>query len=142
MPVQGPAENAGAGDKITMHYKFDDASGNYTQIASINGKAVSELSTKDEHAQGWGSAVECAENNCGTMPAHCMLRAPPPNDHWSSLLNSCTAWEDVTLIMDKADPDYINTLGKGQGVTGDMVTNDDGKTWTVKEIKIPKYTFQ
>lgn len=71
MPVQTDETAAAAGDKITMHYKFDDASGNYTQIVSINGKAVAELSTSDGHAQGWGSAVECAEENCGTMPAHC-----------------------------------------------------------------------
>lgn len=71
MPVQGPAENASKGAKVTMHYTYDDASGNYTQVASINDKAVSELPTKDGHAQGWGSAVECAESNCGTVGAHC-----------------------------------------------------------------------
>lgn len=71
MPVQTEGTNAVAADKITMHYKFDDASGNYTQLVSINGKQVAELSTKDGQAQGWGSAVECAEDNCGTVGAHC-----------------------------------------------------------------------
>lgn len=71
MPVQTESHAAAASDKITMHYKFDDDSGNYTQIVSINGEQVAELSTSDGHAQGWGSAVECAEENCGTMPAHC-----------------------------------------------------------------------
>ncbi|EKG13824.1 hypothetical protein MPH_09006 [Macrophomina phaseolina MS6] len=121
MPVQTDETAAAAGDKITMHYKFDDASGNYTQIVSINGKAVAELSTSDGHAQGWGSAVECAEENCGTMPAH--------------------SWEDTKIILDSADPNYINTMGKGEGVTGEMSTSDGGKTWTVTTINIPEFTF-
>jgi hypothetical protein len=53
--------------------KFDDASGNYTQTVSVNGKTVSTLSTSDGHAQGWGSSVECAEDNCGTVGAHSKL---------------------------------------------------------------------
>lgn len=44
--------------------------GNYTQTVSLNGVVVSTLSTSDGEAQGWGSAVECASNNCGTVPAH------------------------------------------------------------------------
>ena len=43
--------------------------------------------------------------------------------------------------MDVADPEYINTLGKGEGVTGDLVTEDGGKTWTVDLIEIPEFTF-
>lgn len=89
MPVQDTPSTAKAGDKVTMHCKnqkdiiffelqntnfwtdkFDDASGNYTQTVLVNGKQVSTLSTSDGHAQGWGSAVECAEDNCGTMGAH------------------------------------------------------------------------
>ncbi|KAK7733607.1 hypothetical protein SLS57_000622 [Botryosphaeria dothidea] len=121
MPVQTEGTNAVAADKITMHYKFDDASGNYTQLVSINGKQVAELSTKDGQAQGWGSAVECAEDNCGTVGAH--------------------SWTDTKIILDSADPDYINTVGKGEGVTGEMSTSDGGKTWTVTTIEIPEFTF-
>jgi hypothetical protein len=43
--------------------------------------------------------------------------------------------------MNVADPNYKNTLGKGQGVTGDLVTSDGGKTWTVSQIYIPSYDF-
>ncbi|TRX95491.1 hypothetical protein FHL15_003449 [Xylaria flabelliformis] len=121
MPVQSEATPASAGDRITMHYKYDDATQNYTQTVSINDKVVATLSTSDEHAQGWGSAVECAEENCGTVPAH--------------------TWTDTKIIMDVADPNYINTLGKSQGVTGDMSTSDGGKTWTVSTINIPEFTF-
>lgn len=43
--------------------------------------------------------------------------------------------------MEVADPNYINTLYKGSGVTGDLVTADGGKTWTVSTISIPQFTF-
>ncbi|OHF04234.1 hypothetical protein CORC01_00573 [Colletotrichum orchidophilum] len=121
MPVQTDGTDASEGDKITMHYKFDDASQNYTQTVSINNKVVATLSTKDGKAQGWGSAVECAANDCGTMGAH--------------------SWINTKIILDKADANYIDTLGKGNGVTGDMSTKDGGKTWTVTTIHIPKFTF-
>ncbi|OJD33742.1 uncharacterized protein BKCO1_2800027 [Diplodia corticola] len=121
MPVQTDGSAAAAGDKITMHYKYDDASGNYTQLVSVNGQQVAELSTSDGHAQGWGSAVECAEEDCGTMGAH--------------------SWIDTKIILDSADPNYINTMGKGEGVTGEMSTSDGGITWTVTTIEIPEFTF-
>ncbi|KAF9874221.1 hypothetical protein CkaCkLH20_08204 [Colletotrichum karsti] len=121
MPVQTEGSPAAEGDKITMHYKFDDASGNYTQTVSLNGKAVHTLSTSDGHAQGWGSSVECAAEDCGTVGAH--------------------SWINTKIILDKADPNYKNTMGKGQGVTGDMSTSDGGKTWTVTTIEIPEFTF-
>ncbi|GJC77303.1 hypothetical protein ColLi_00141 [Colletotrichum liriopes] len=121
MPVQTEGTDASEGDRITMHYKFDDASQNYTQTVSINDKVVATLSTKDGEAQGWGSAVECAAEDCGTVGAH--------------------SWINTKIILDKEDPNYINTLGKGQGVTGDMSTSDGGKTWTVTTIDIPEHTF-
>ncbi|EHA22264.1 hypothetical protein AAWM_07445 [Aspergillus awamori] len=121
-PIYGDGQADGTkGDKVTMHYKFDDSTGNYTQTVLINGKTVSTLSTSDGKAQGWGSAVECAEDNCGTVGAH--------------------SWTDTKIILDVADPDYINTLAKGSGVTGDMSTSDGGKTWTVTTINIPEFSF-
>ncbi|TQN64392.1 hypothetical protein CSHISOI_11105 [Colletotrichum shisoi] len=121
MPVQTEGTDASEGDKITMHYKFDDASQNYTQTVSINNKVVSTLSTESGEAQGWGSAVECAAEDCGTIGAH--------------------SWINTKIILDKKDPKYIRTLGKGRGVTGDMSTSDGGKTWTVSTIEIPEFTF-
>lgn len=112
---------AGAGDEVTMHYKFDDASGNYTQTVSINGEVVSTLSTSSGKAQGWGSSVECAEENCGTMPAH--------------------KWTDAKIILDAADASYDKTLGLGEGVTGSMTTSDGGKTWEIGTFEIPEFTF-
>lgn len=121
LPVQGPSSDASASQHVTMQYKFDDASGNYTQTVKVDGKTVSTLSTSSGHAQGWGSSVECAEENCGTVGAH--------------------SWINTKIILDSADPDYINTMGKGEGVTGDMKTSDSGKTWTVEKIEIPEYSF-
>ncbi|KAF2679665.1 hypothetical protein K458DRAFT_313717 [Lentithecium fluviatile CBS 122367] len=121
MPVQAPGDTAVEGDHITMHYTFDDATGNYTQIVSVNGQQVSTLSTSDGHALGWGSAVECAEENCGTVPAH--------------------SWVDTKIVLNSADPNYSQTLGKAAGVTGEMSTSDGGVTWTVSTIEIPEFTF-
>lgn len=57
------------------------------------------------------------------------------------LIHSFLAWINTKIILDTADPDYINTMGKGEGVTGDMKTSDGGKTWTVSRIDIPEYSF-
>lgn len=55
---------------------------------------------------------------------------------------SCdSAWIDVSITMDTADPNYKQTQAKGQGVTGDLTTNDGGKTWTVAKIGIPEHSF-
>ncbi|KAH7082544.1 hypothetical protein BKA63DRAFT_133455 [Paraphoma chrysanthemicola] len=121
MPIQAKGANAVAGDKITMHYTYNDASGNYTQSVLLNGKQVSTLSTSDGHAEGFGSAVECAAEDCGTIPAH--------------------SWIDTVITLNTADPNYSRTLGKGNGVTGDMSTSDGGKTWKVTTINIPQFTF-
>ncbi|KAF2638842.1 hypothetical protein P280DRAFT_430296 [Massarina eburnea CBS 473.64] len=121
MPVQAEGSTAKAGDKITMHYVFSDSTGNYTQYVLLNGNQVSTLSTEDGQAQGFGSAVECAATDCGSMPAH--------------------QWIDTKITLDTADPNYSQTLGKGDGVTGDMSTSDGGKTWSVTTINIPAFTF-
>lgn len=74
------------------------------------------------------------------MGAHCKLDDPLMA---AKGLANCPmiAWEDVTITLDVADPDYINTVGKGEGVTGELTTSDDGKTWTASKIEIPEYTF-
>ncbi|VUC31906.1 unnamed protein product [Clonostachys rosea] len=120
-PVQGDEAPAVAGDKITMHYKYNDSTKQYDQTTQINGVTVSTLSTTDGYAQGWGSAVECAAEDCGSMGAH--------------------TWTDTKIILDVADPNYSQTMVKSAGVTGEMSTSDGGKTWTISTISIPAYTF-
>ena len=64
--------------------------------------------------------MECQQAKCGTVPEHHYL--------------------NTTLIMDVADPNYSRTLGL-TGASGNLVTKDGGKTWTVADIKINKYTY-
>ena len=56
-------------------------------------------------------------------------------------MSSTSEWVDTKIILDTADADYINTVAKGEGVTGEMSTSDNGKTWTVDTISIPSFTF-
>jgi hypothetical protein len=55
--------------------------------------------------------------------------------------NVAVAWINTKIILDVADPNYIDTLAKGDGVTGNMKTTDNGKTWTVSTINIPQFSF-
>lgn len=89
---------------------------------------------------GWGSAVECAATDCGTVGAHCKYMASSPCRRLANI--HCTpAWINTKIILDVADPNYKYTNWKGQGVTGEMSTSDGGKTWTVSTINIPQFTF-
>ncbi|KAK7702210.1 hypothetical protein SLS64_009788 [Diaporthe eres] len=100
--------------------EYDDTSGNYTQTVLVGGNVVSTLSTSDGKAQGWGSAVECAAEDCGTVPAH--------------------TWINVTIILDSADTAYSDTLALGTDVEASM-TSEDGITWTIGTISIPGWSF-
>lgn len=87
--------------------------------------------------------MECAETNCGTVGGHCKLcnneftlRGLPAYEY-----SIITAWISTEIILDVADPTYINTLYKTAGVTGDMTTSDGGTTWVVTTINIPQFTF-
>ena len=71
-------------------------------------------------AQGWGTAAECQAAACGTYATH--------------------EYINTKIIMDVADPNYINTKGT-TGASGDLVTADGGKTWTVDSIKIEGSVF-
>jgi hypothetical protein len=71
-------------------------------------------------AQGWGTATECQAAACGTYAAH--------------------EYINTKIIMDVADPNYANTKGT-TGASGDLVTEDGGKTWTVDSIKIEGGVF-
>ena len=100
---------------------YSSSTGNYTQTVYLNNAVVSTLSTSDGFAEGWGSAVECAATDCGTVPAH--------------------QWINVQIVLSAADPGYINTLGLSSGVKASMTTSDGGKTWNVPSISIPQFTF-
>lgn len=115
--------NSRPGDGPTLTPRTDeysDSTGNYTQTVLLNGKVVSTLSTSDGKAEGWGSAVECADETCGTVPAH--------------------KWINCSIILDSADTAYSNTLALGTDVEGSM-TSEDGITWTIGTISIPGWDF-
>ncbi|KAL2277954.1 hypothetical protein FJTKL_15081 [Diaporthe vaccinii] len=120
MPVQDDGSTAEAGAHVTFHYEYDDTSGNYTQTVLVGGDIVSTLSTSDGKAQGWGSAVECAAEDCGTVPSH--------------------TWINCSIILDSADTSYSGTLALGTDVEGSM-TSEDGITWTIGTISIPGWSF-
>lgn len=106
---------------------------------SVDGKVVSRLSTGDSSvaspisrtrltptvdsgvAQGWGIATECQAAACGTYAAH--------------------EYINTKIVMDVADPNYADTKG-ATGASGDLVTADGGKTWTVDSIKIEGGVFE
>ncbi|KAL9617704.1 MAG: hypothetical protein Q9160_007537 [Pyrenula sp. 1 TL-2023] len=69
---------------------------------------------------GWGTAMECQQAKCGTVPTH----------HWL----------DTKLVMSAPNPNYKNTL-RLNGASGNLVTADGGKTWTVADITINQYTY-
>ncbi|CAH0054631.1 unnamed protein product [Clonostachys solani] len=143
-PIQGPSFAAKAGDKIGFHYKYDDSTATYKQILSVNSVTVYTMSTEDGHAEGFGSAVECAETNCGTVPAHSEFSQIlfVRNLFISANVFVFTGWSGTTIILNTADPNYSQTLGRSSGVTGgDLSTSDGGKTWTATKITIPKHTF-
>ncbi|KUI59008.1 hypothetical protein VP1G_06253 [Cytospora mali] len=118
--IQADGSTADEGDHITMHYEYSDTTGNYTQTVLLNGAVVSTLSTSDGKAEGWGSAVECADETCGTVPAH--------------------KWINCSIILDAADKDYSDTLALGTDVEASM-SSEDGITWTIGTISIPGWSF-
>lgn len=120
-PIQADGSTADAGVAITFHYQYDSSSGNYTQTVYKAGTVVSTLSTSDGEAEGWGSAVECAAEDCGTVPSH--------------------TWSNVSITLSAADSAYSDTLGLGTDVEASMSTSDGGITWEVGTIDIPCWDF-
>lgn len=118
--VQAEGSTATGGTAVTFHYYYEASSGNYTQDVIVDGAIISTLSTSDGEAQGWGSAVECAAEDCGTVDAH--------------------TWTNVSIILSGADTAYVDTLALGEGVDASM-TSEDGITWEVGTINIPGYDF-
>lgn len=119
--------------------QYVSSTGNYTQTVYLNGVVVSTLSTSDGEAEGWGSAVECASDNCGTVPAHSEFL-----EFVLLLLSNWpifSDWTNVEIVLSAADPGYIDTMYLEVGAKASMSTSDGGKTWNVGTISIPQYTF-
>jgi hypothetical protein len=122
----------------TFPDKYNDSTKRYDQTVYVNGAIISTLSTGElsivsqfpctqlTHiadsgvAQGWGTAAECQAAACGTYAAH--------------------EYINTKIIMNVADPNYARTKAT-TGASGDLVTADGGKTWTVRSIKIQGGVF-
>ncbi|KAF2230914.1 hypothetical protein EV356DRAFT_452941, partial [Viridothelium virens] len=111
---------ASPGDRVTYDYEYNDATARYDQTVSVNGKVISTLSTTSDHAQGWGTAVECQQAACGTVPQHQYI--------------------DSILTLDVADPNYSKTLALNDA-SGSLTTADAGITWIVADITVQQFTF-
>ncbi|KAL3436089.1 hypothetical protein BDV09DRAFT_184476 [Aspergillus tetrazonus] len=114
---------ANEGDKLTMHYVYNDSTGEYDQTVYINGESVSTLSTSSGQAQGWGTAVECQDDACEstTVAAHQYL--------------------DTTIILDSKDTTFKDTLVLTEADSTEFSSSDGGKTWTVETINIHEHTY-
>ncbi|KAK6532188.1 hypothetical protein TWF694_003348 [Orbilia ellipsospora] len=116
----GTPYKANPGDHVTYDYVVNLNTNKIDQTVSVNGVVVSTLSWPSGKGAGWGTAMECQQASCGTVPEHHYL--------------------NTTLVMAVADPNYGRTLGLN-GASGSLVTADGGKTWTVADIKINQYTY-
>ncbi|KAL3479595.1 hypothetical protein BJX99DRAFT_221906 [Aspergillus californicus] len=113
---------ASPGDKVTMHYVYNDSTGEYDQTVSINGEVVSTLSTSSGQAQGWGTAVECQDDACkSTVAAHQYL--------------------STTITLDSEDTSFGDTLAINEADSSGFSTSDGGKTWAVSTVNIHSHTY-
>jgi hypothetical protein len=95
---------------------------NQTMRDAVTGQLLSTFQKKSGPMLGWGTAIEC-NNYQG--------KACSPTIAEEYYVNS-------TIVLDKADSTFVNTLGMSQGATSTgMKTADNGKTWTIAKITIP-----
>ncbi|KAG7445951.1 uncharacterized protein BT62DRAFT_868610, partial [Guyanagaster necrorhizus] len=105
---------------ITIHYKLADDDITWEQTVTLNGEVISTLNSSDGplYNGGWGTGTECQQDCTGTT--------------------SPQYYTNTTITLLEADADFSSTLSMGDGVeASDMVTSDDGKTWTIDSITIP-----
>lgn len=81
---------------------------------------LTDLHTASGKGAGWGTAMECQQAKCGTVPEHHYL--------------------NTTILIDGTDANYKNTVSTN-GASGSLTTSDGGKTWTAADITINQYTY-
>lgn len=89
-------------------------------LLSIARSTTSDPYSASGYGLGWGTAIECQSEACGTVPQHQYI--------------------DTKITMRVADPNYDQTLAL-TNAEGDLTTSDGGKTWTVDTITIDEFTF-
>ncbi|KUJ10517.1 uncharacterized protein LY89DRAFT_564592, partial [Mollisia scopiformis] len=93
-----------------------------TMEDAVTGQLLSTFNKTSGPMLGWGTAIECDDYNgvscTGTISEQYYVNS--------------------TIILESADDTFIDTLGVSSGATyTEMVTADDGKTWTISNITIP-----
>ncbi|KAI1749787.1 hypothetical protein F4782DRAFT_511529 [Xylaria castorea] len=112
---------ASAGDRLTMHYVYNDSTSKYDQTVAINGNIVSSLSTSSGQAEGWGTAVECQVDACtGTVASH--------------------QYVDTVITLNAADSTFARTLAINEATSSGLTTSDN-KVFKVSTINIQSHTF-
>ncbi|PNS21824.1 DNA topoisomerase 2 [Sphaceloma murrayae] len=106
---------------IVFNYTLVDRASwtwNQTMRDAKTGALLATFAKASGPMLGWGTAIECNEGCTGTV--------------------SEQIYQDSKIVLEQADPNFVNTLGVSQGTThSDMVTTDGGKTWTIEKINIP-----
>ncbi|CAG8942612.1 unnamed protein product [Penicillium salamii] len=141
--ISGTMVPASPGDKITMHYVYNDSTGEYDQTSAINGKIVSTLSTSSGYAQRWDVAVECQVDACSrTSPPH-SKPASASNLVLRGRLraNQVLEYVDTTIILNKADSSWSEGLYTKLSHNSGLRTVDGGKTWKVDTISLNSHLF-
>ncbi|KAF2770793.1 hypothetical protein EJ03DRAFT_241527, partial [Teratosphaeria nubilosa] len=59
LPAERPHVFIKAGDRVSSHYIYNDATGQYDQTVTVNGQVASTLSTSDGHSLSCYSGLEC-----------------------------------------------------------------------------------
>ncbi|KAH9832777.1 hypothetical protein Tdes44962_MAKER00258 [Teratosphaeria destructans] len=125
-PGQGPNVFIKPGDRVTSHYIYNDATTQYDQTVSVNGKVVSTLSTSaGGRSQSCYSGMECttsAPETCGYVGAH--------------------QWLNTRIVLNEAQKDFDETLEYWPEATSSGIyTTDKGKTWKIDEAHVAAFTF-
>lgn len=111
---------------ILLTYELaDEATWLWTQTMedAATGTLLSSFNRTSGPMTGWGTALECNDADDGTT-----CTGTPEEQ----------VYANSTIILKSADSGFIDTMGVGTGVTNtDMLTSDNGKTWTIEKITIP-----
>ncbi len=93
-----------------------------TMEDAVTGTLLSTFNKTSGPMLGWGTALECQNHG----------------DHTCAGTTSEQYYVNSTIILESADDTFVETLGASTGVVyTDMVTADNGKTWTIAKITIP-----
>ncbi|KAI9736630.1 MAG: hypothetical protein M1834_000834 [Cirrosporium novae-zelandiae] len=118
--IDGSASAIDGDQNITISYTRSANETWWTQLVTdtATGDELSTLSHASGHMTGWGTGTECDDECVGsTSPQY---------------------YYNTVIELEEADADFSSTAVAGTGVTyTDMVTADNGKTWTIEKIYLP-----